>query len=187
MLSREFFRCGLATCMTILLTNAAFAQGFPVAEPTEEHKWLEKFVGKWTTTSTALMPDGTKSPEMKGTIDSEMVGKFWVRNKMSADAGGMKIDGRQTIGYSAEKKKFIGIWVDSTADFMWHYVGSLDDDRKVLTLEAEGPDMANPGKTALYRDIYEFVSADEVKLTSSVKGPDGEWIDFMTGTSKRAK
>ncbi len=67
------------------------------------------------------------------------------------------------------------------------YEGSVDKDGRMLSLLAEGPDMTEPGKTALYRDSYEFVSDDEMKIISSVKGPDGNWIDFMRGVGKRVK
>ena len=154
-------------------------------EATEQHKWLKKFVGKWTTSSKA--DQGGVESTMEGKIESKMLGEFWVLNTMIGEMGAFRVEGRQTIGYDSKKKKFVGTWIDTTGEFIWHYEGSLDESGKKLSLEAEGPDMMEPDKMALYRDSYEFVSDDEVKFTSSVKGPDGKWIDFMTGTSKRVK
>lgn len=94
---------------------------------------------------------------------------------------------RQTIGYSAQEKNCVGTWGDNNSDFPWQYKGSVDETGRTFTLEANGPSMSDPDKTALFRDMYEFVSVDEIKLTSSVQGPDGKWIDFVTGTAKRDK
>jgi hypothetical protein len=46
--------------------------------------------------------------------------------------------------------------------------------------------MTQPGKTANYRDSYEFKSADEIVVTSETI-IDGEWVTFMHGTMTRKK
>jgi hypothetical protein len=70
---------------------------------------------------------------------------------------------------------------------MWKYEGSVDPSGKILTLEAEGPNMLQPGTTAMYRDIYEIKSKDEYLQTSAMQGPDGKWITFMKGEVRRKK
>jgi hypothetical protein len=174
--------CSLSAMM---LAGGVFAQEMPEATP--QHKWLQKFEGEWETETVADMGSGQPKSKGTGTIKSEMLGKFWVINDMTAEMGAFKVSGRQTIGYDKATEKYVGTWVDSMSDFIWQYDGSVDETGKILTLEAKGPDMFQPGKMALYRDIYNFVSEDEVKLTSTMQGPDGKWIDFMTGVSKRKK
>lgn len=177
--------------LCVVLVSCLFGstvQAQPAASQSQkEHKWLEKFVGSWETTSTAAAEAGGGDAPMKGTIESKMVGKFWLVTSMTADVGVFKMEGRQTIGYDSKKKAYVGTWIDNTGEFMWRYKGSVDKTGSTLALEAMGPDMADPSKEALYRDMYEFVSKDEIKLTSSVKGPDGKWIDFMTGVAKKKK
>lgn len=182
-----YLRIFAAFCFTNLSSVTSVAQEVPQVEQSQQHKWLEKFVGHWETTSKSVATEGQPAATMNGEIKSEMVGKFWLVTKMSADLGEFKMDGRQTVGYDKTKRKYVGTWIDNTSDFIWHYQGSVDKTGKILSLEAEGPDMSEPGKSALYRDMYEFVSTDEIKLTSSIKGPDGKWIDFMTGTAKRKR
>ena len=165
-----YLRIFVALSFTSLSCNSSFAQEIPQVEQSKEHKWLEKFEGHWETTSKSVATEGQPASTMHGAIDSEMVGQFWLVTKMSADLGEFKMDGRQTVGYDKEKGKYVGTWIDNTSDFIWHYQGSVDESGKILSLEAEGPDMSEPGKSALYRDMYEFVSKDEIKLTSSVKG-----------------
>lgn len=113
-----------------------------------------------------------------------MLGGFWVVNKMDAKMTGMTFRGIQTIGYDVEKKKYIGTWIDSTAGFMWKYEGTVSGNK--LTLEADGPDMSNPGKKAKYRDSYEFKTADKVIVKSEMQ-VNGKWVTFMEGTGQRKK
>ncbi len=70
---------------------------------------------------------------------------------------------------------------------LWHYEGTLDSKGKTLTLEAEGPDFADPSKTAKFRDSYEFKSPDHIIGTSSMQNQDGKWEVFMTGEFRRSK
>ncbi len=93
----------------------------------------------------------------------------------------------QTLGYDPKAKKYVGTWVDSVMDHMWKYEGTLDPEGKVLTLEAEGPSFTGDGKTAKYRDVYEFKSKDEIATKSEMLGDDGKWVNFMKGTVKRKK
>lgn len=170
----------LLTCLP------AVAQEIPSAEPRAEHQWLKKFEGNWKTVSTPQMDDG-QGPTIIGKIESKMLGKFWVVNSFATKLGETDMEARQTIGYDKAKKKYIATWVDNTSDFIWHCEGTLDASGKTLALLAEGPGMGEPGTTSMYRDTYEFISDDEIKLTSSIKGDDDKWVDFMLGTAKRIK
>lgn len=178
----------LASCLLfVAVTQTTIAQPPGMPGPSDEHKWLKQFVGQWETKTTGKMGEGQPAIEMTGSITSTMLGGFWVSNTMEANVAGMKIRGMQTIGYDTEKKKYVGTWIDTTGEFMWKYEGSVEKSGKKLVLEAEGPDMAAPDKTRLYRDAYEFTSADSLIVTSSVKNDDGTWTTFMNGKSTRVK
>ena len=105
-------------------------------------------------------------------------------NRMEVRVMDMKITGVQMIGYSSEKKKFVGTWVDSMSSLMWKYEGTLSDDGKTLTLEAKGPS-AVPDQLTLYQDVYHFKTADLIEITSRVQDENGKWMTYMTGTAKR--
>jgi len=174
--------------LSIGIARIADAQALPeLPKPTDEHKWLKKFVGHWEMTSKGVMGEGQPPVETKGTIKSEMLGGFWVVNTMTGDVAGMKFKGMQTVGYDTKKKKYVGTWVDSMNNYLWKYQGTVDKSGKKLVLEADGPDMVVPNKTTKYRDAYEFKSGDEMLVTSSMQKPDGKWMTFMTGTAKRKK
>ena len=82
---------------------------------------------------------------------------------------------------------FVGSWVDSMQTRMWTYAGQLDADERVLTLEAEGPSIADPEKTASYRDRIELVDEDHKRMISSILGEDGEWFTYMTADARRVE
>ena len=65
--------------------------------------------------------------------------------------------------------------------------GALDAAGKVLTLNAEGPDVTTPDKTAKYRDVIEFKSDNHRTLTSYALGPDGDWKLFMSANYHRKR
>jgi hypothetical protein len=156
-------------------------------QPTKEHQWLQKFVGEWETTAEGKM--GPDQPVMtcKGTSTSRMLGGFWLITENDNEMMGMKINAMQTIGYDSTKKKYIGTWVDSMLNHMWEYEGSVDESGKKLTLEAEGPNLMAAGKTAKFRDAYEFKSPDHIEVTSTMQGDDGKWVQFMVGQLQRKK
>lgn len=176
----------ISVTMFALLSGAAIAQEQPeFPGPEKEHQLLKRFVGEWETTSKGSM--GTDSPPMEcsGTIESRMIGEFWVVNEMQGTPQGMPMRGMQTIGYDPAKKKYVGTWVDSMMNHLWLYEGTIDESGNKLTLEAEGPDFMADGKLTKFRDAYEFRTPDHIIVTSSMLGKDGQWITFMTGDAIR--
>lgn len=178
----------LLAVLALFSSTSLLAQEVPdFPKPQKEHELLKKFVGEWETTAEAEGPPGQPAMECHGTIKAEMLGGFWVVNEMQADMMGVQFKGVQTIGYDPKTKKYVGTWVDSMMNHMWKYDGSVDEAGKILTLEAEGPNFMEGGKTAKFRDVYEFKSKDEIATSSLMQGEDGKWITFMTGTAKRKK
>ena len=115
------------------------------------------------------------------------IGGLWIVGEGNASMGGVPITSLMTLGYDPEAKAFVGSWVDSMQTHLWTYTGKLDDTKKVLTLEADGPSFTDPGKTAKYRDVIELKDADHKTLTSSVQGADGKWTTFSTAKYERKK
>ena len=179
--------CTLSMLSLIIISTAAVqAQQLPqLPGPEKEHQWLHQFVGEWSTKSKADMGPGQPPMECEGSISSRMIGGLWVLNEMKGDMAGTSVVGIQTVGYDPAKKKYVGTWVDSMVNHMWRYEGTVDATGKILTLEAEGPNFMAGGKLTKFQDIYEFKSADEIAISSTMLGEDGKWITFMTGTAKR--
>ena len=161
--------------------QATDAQDCHSAQPTDNHRWLQRIVGDWKMQGTMSMPDGS-TMESTGTEKVEALGELWVigvmRSSMSAEG---EMDARLTIGYNSAKGTFEGNFVASMMDFQWIY-SSGELVGNTLTLNCVGPNMlpgAEPGSTTNYRDVVELVDNDTRYLRSFAEGPDGQWTQFM--------
>lgn len=171
-----------------LWSSWVLAQDIPgMSTPEKEHEWLKQFVGEWTSEAEASMGPGQPTIVCHGTMKSRMLGDLWVITESTADMQGTKVSAVQTIGYDAEKKKYVGTWVDSMMNHMWQYEGTVDASGKKIMLEAKGPSFVEAGKSANFRDSYEFKSNDHIIMTSEMQGPDGKWVTFMTANVRRTK
>ncbi|MEW4487428.1 DUF1579 domain-containing protein [Thalassoglobus sp. JC818] len=180
------FTKSFSLIFSMLMCVVAVGQETPdFPTPGPEHEWLEKFVGNWALTSKAKMGPDQPDLECSGKMECQMLGGFWLINKMNNEMLGSTMKGVQTIGYDPAKKKYVGTWVDSVTSTFWVYEGTVNEAGNKITLEADGPNMMIPGETSTFRDSYEFLSPDHVVVTSSMKGDNGEWITFMSGDAKR--
>lgn len=155
--------------------------------PGEHHQWLDQLVGTWTVES-EMIGEGVQPMKCTGTDTVRSLGGRWVIGHLKSEIPGMgPMNAVLTLGYDPETGKYQGTWVDSVTDHLWVYEGTLDPTRKILTLEAEGPNMMDPTKgDTRYRDVIEFKSADHRTLTSFAL-VDGKWAQFVTANYRKAK
>ena len=92
----------------------------------------------------------------------------------------------ELLGYDAEKRKYVGTWVDSMNSYLWKYEGSVDASGKVLTLETVGPSPLKPGLVR-FKEVTEFRSKDHRVFTSSMQNDDGTWVTLVTADYRRKK
>lgn len=171
--------------------KATTASGTPaqpcplMAEPQKEHQWLQKLVGEWTYEAECNMGPDQPASKSKGAETVRSIGGLWVLCEGTCEMpGGGPATMLMTLGYDPKKKRYTGTWIGSMMTHLWVYDGQLDATGKVLTLSAEGPNMAVEGKTAKYKDIIEFKNGRRV-LTSHMRGDDGKWHQFMTANYRR--
>ena len=168
-------------------TSTAQQESTMKAEPQEEHRWLRQLVGGWTFEGEAMEP-GQPPAKFTGTEHVRSLGDLWfVAEGEGETPGGGTDTSLMTLGYDPQKQRFVGTWIGSMMTHLWVYDGALDADRRVLTLEAEGPSMAGDGQMATYRDVIELKSDDHRVLTSHVLREDGTWQQFMTAHYRRTK
>ncbi len=92
-----------------LLASGVSAQEMSFPTPGPKHKWLEQFVGEWTSISKTTETPDQPSMEFSGSISSRKLGGFWVVNEIKGDAiDGTTFNGLQTIGYDTTKQKIRG-------------------------------------------------------------------------------
>jgi len=155
-------------------------------KPVAEHAWLNNMVGEWTTEAEYTM--GPDQPPMKstGTESVRSLGGLWAfaHGKSTMHDGG-EMEYFSSLGYDVSFKEYRGCWFAGVSSHLWNYHGTLSADQKTMTLDCEGPDMVNDGKTAKYQDIHEIVDANTRTMTSRSQGADGNWVSFMKVTYKR--
>jgi hypothetical protein len=173
----------------VLVSGAASrAQDAPkMPAPKKEHEWLRQLDGEWESVAEMVMEPGKPPVTSKGTESVRSLGGYWSVAEMKGECMGVPVAGVMTIGYDAQKKKYVGTWVCNMCECLWKYEGTLDSAGKVLTLETEGPHFADPTKLVKMRDVIEIKGKDHKVLTSSMQGEDGKWVTFMTANSRRKK
>ena len=156
--------------------------------PQREHQWLQTLVGEWTSEAEATMEPGKAPERFKGTETVRSLGGLWILAEGQGEMPGCgHATTLMTLGYDPQKKRYVGAWVGSMMTHLWVYDGALDAAEKVLTLDAEGPSMADHSVMATYRDVIERASDDHRILTSHVRGDDGTWHQFMTAHYRRKR
>lgn len=159
------------------------------AEITPQHAWLQRLVGEWRTEMAEM--DGAAQPAgtMPGTETVRALGDAWVIGEGRAQMGdGAPSQMLITLGYDPAQQTFVGTWIGSMMNHLWHYTrGTLDDGGRVLTLEADGPRFDGQAGLAHYRDVIEIVDDDTRLLHGNLQGDDGRWTRFMTARYRRVR
>jgi hypothetical protein len=151
-----------------------------MAKPRPEHGFLQRLIGTWDVTS----PDMENAPPWVETVRS--LHGIWFVGEGNGDMPGEGGAATTvlTLGFDANRDKYIGTWIGSMMDHLWVYEGEVEPDGNTLSLYTIGPSMSGEGM-ADYRERITFVSADHRIFTSSTKQPDGSWKQFMEAHYRR--
>jgi hypothetical protein len=174
-----------AVTVLMLSTGTGWTEEMPpMPKPSSEHAWLQQFVGEWEADVESYTEPGKPPVKSKGTEVVRPIGGFWILSENDGTMMGQPFKGIMAMGYDANKKKFVGNWMDSMTGTLWQYEGSVDPSGKVLTLESEGmcPMM---GKRVRFKDVTELVDQNTKRMTSSMLGEDGTWVTMLTINSQR--
>lgn len=164
------------------------AQEMPeMPKPQQEHKWLEQLVGDWEAQIEAQMGSGQPPLKAKATQSSTMLGDRWLVATSEGEMMGQPMTSVLTIGFDPAKEKYVGTFIASCGNELWTYEGRVSTDGKKLALDTEGPNMMAPGSTSKYQETIELKDKDHYLFTSSIEGPDGKMVPFMTAVYTRKK
>ena len=151
-----------------------------IAQPQEQHRWLEQWVGEWRYEAEATMGPDPPVERATGTERIRSLGGLWIVCEGTGTMPGAgSVTSLMTLGYDPGRGRFRGTWCGSMMTDLWIYDGTLDAAGRVLSLDTEGPSFTGSG-TAPYRDVVELVSRDERVMSSHTMGEDGQWRRFMT-------
>jgi Protein of unknown function (DUF1579) len=175
----------LAVVVAIFSSVVCQAQESPdMPKPQKEHAWLQQLAGDWDS-ETTVKPPGQPEVKMKGRERSGMIGGFWLVAENTSDMTGTPYTGILTLGYDSRKKQYVGTWIDSMGDYLWHYTGKVTG--KKITLEAKGPSPLKPGKLSNFKETVELTDADHKVFTSTMQEDNGSWTPMLTIKYTRKK
>ncbi|MDR3623232.1 MAG: DUF1579 domain-containing protein [Paludisphaera borealis] len=159
-MNKSYCVAAAAACLLGLGLRAE-AQDAPVVEPTAEHKRLAEDVGVWDAeVKLWAQGPGAEPTVSKGVEEiSVMPGGLWQLGKFEGKIGDKEFVGRSVTGYDVHKKKYVGVWVDSTDPHMMLTEGEYDEATHTETATAKGTDPAS-GKPY------------DLKMTTLHKGKD---------------
>ncbi len=154
--------------------------------PQSEHVWFDDFLGTWEFSHRCDAGPDQPQSETQGTMSVRSLGGLWCL----MDCTGTSPEGSEwfsqfCLGYDLKKGKFVGSFVASMMTHLWLYEGALDETKRILTLDVEGPRFDGKDGMVMYQDIFEKVNSNEWLLHSRVLGDDGQWIQFLEGIHRR--
>jgi hypothetical protein len=132
------------------------------AQPAEEHKLLQKQVGKWNLSVKTWPAPGAPANEETGTAETKsLLGDRYVQMNFSSNMMGKPFTGIATTGYDKAKKKFVGTWIDSMSTGMMLTEGKADPAGKVITSQAVTTDPVT-GKASKMKIVSKMESDDKI-------------------------
>jgi len=155
-------------------------------KPQEQHRWLERFTGKWVVESECAMSPDQAPAKTTGNYVGKTLGGLWLVGEgeaKSPEGGDWK--SIITLGFDPTTNKFVGTFIASMMTHLWHYSGTLDAAKKKLVLDTTGPKCQEPGM-ANYQDVIEIVDDNNWLLWSQMQNDDGKWQKIMTAHHRRA-
>jgi hypothetical protein len=167
-----------------LVAGIASAQAPPAPKPGPEHEILKGDVGAWDATVESFM-GGPTPMTSKGTETNVLMGGLWLVTEFKADMMGMPFQGHGVTGYDANKKKYVGTWVDTMSFGLGHSEATWDAATKTMTGTTEGPDPS--GQIQKMKSVVTYKDADTRVFTMSGAGPDGKDVTFLKITYTRKK
>jgi len=154
----------------------------PAVKPGSEQKVFERTVGTWDATTTM---HGT--PPSKGVETNRVLGGLWLVSEFKSEMGGQPFEGHGLYGYDPDKKKYVGVWVDTQSTSFQLSEGTLSADGNMLSMSGE---MKNPmgAGTVTVKFVYTFTDSDTRLFAMKMPMPGGGGeMDLMTITYKRRK
>jgi hypothetical protein len=137
---------------------AAMAAYEKAAAPGDQHKLLQKMVGKWDVAVKSWMAPGQPPMESKGTAEAKTIlGDRFVEMKFNGTMMDKPFEGIGTTGYDNTKKKFVGTWIDSMSTGIMRTEGTADAAGKVITNQATSSDPMT-GKEARLKIVEKWES-----------------------------
>ncbi|MEO6710464.1 MAG: DUF1579 domain-containing protein [Planctomycetota bacterium] len=160
----------------------AAEQEMPEVKPGPEHAALAKDAGTWDATVTHTMggtPEVSTATEVR-----KMVGGLWLIGDFTGKMAGKPFFGHGVNGYDPDKKKYVGVWVDTMSCTLMLTEGTMDEATK--TLHSTGK-FTMDGKEMTCTMTTQNKDADNQVFTMSMPGEGGAPMMALKIEYKRRK
>jgi hypothetical protein len=152
-----------------LLAAVVAAQEPPQVKPGPEHAELKKMEGTWN----AVMKMADSPEAMPGTVTYKMECEgMWLSSDFRMDVPGFKFQGKGLDGYDTNKKKFVGVWVDSMSTAPMFFEGTYDPSTKTTT--STGTGVGQDGKPQKFKNTTKHIDDDHQTFQMFMVGADGK-------------
>ena len=132
--------------------------------PGEQHKGLERFLGKWDIEMRMFMGAQATPPE-KGTAETRwLMDGRWLVSDWSGQMMGMRVRGHSIIGYDNFKMSYVMTALTNFDTAMNHSEGDMTPDGKSLIMYGTLDEYLTGEHDKMVKYAYRFISADEMRL-----------------------
>lgn len=160
-----------------------------LGSPSEGHKALSPFIGKWTSVVRYWMAPGGPAEESKGTNVNEWAlgGRFVEQHYTGTMSNGQPFEGLGITGYDNIRGEYQSIWLDSMMTGIMYGTGSFDAAMKAVKVSGEFSCPMTGEKNRWFRFEWKVIDNDHHTYYSYAKTPDGKEFRNMEITFTRAK
>ena len=138
----------------------AKAQKF--TQPGENHKLLEKMIGKWGT-ETRLVMGGKRGRAEKGTSETtSLIEGRWVQSVAKGTMFGKPTESVSIFGYDNFKQSYVMTFVSSMDTAMLRAEGDMDPGGKVLIAYGTLDEYLTGEHDKMVKYVWRFKSDDEI-------------------------
>lgn len=144
--------------------KAAMEKARRFTQPSEAHKVLDRFLGKWSTETRFFMA-GKSTPPEKGTaaFDWLMKGR-WLKSEMNGSMMGLPAQGFMLLGYDNFKQSYVFTSVSSLDTAMTRAEGDMDPGGRALIAYGTLDEYLTGEHDKMVRYVWRFVSPDRLVL-----------------------
>lgn len=154
--------------------------------PTEAHKALEDFVGKWAYTGKFWMTAEAPAQDMTGTAEHTLIyGGRFLKQEIEGPWMGEQFEGLGFTGYDNIQGEYQTVWLDSMATGMMKVSGQYDPATKTLSQSGTNSCPLTGEKDRQGRSEWTVTDADHSVYTSYSTGADGKEFKTMEITYTR--
>lgn len=151
-------------------------------KPGPEMARLKDMEGSWD----ATIKTSESPKESKGTMTCKLeCNGMWLASSFHGDLGGFPFKGQGLDSYNPDKKKYVGVWVDSMSALPMLSEGSFDKEKQQLTMLSDYPGM--DGKLTKYKMVTIFQNKDSHLWTLFNVDKEGKETQMMTIKYTRKK